>query len=169
MSRPFFEIEGYSELLEKIRQLSNDKDKKKEVLVLLRQVSQSTIKVARGLVPVSRKSHVARGKIIMPGNLKKSIGNITGRSDNPTIYVGPRAKGVFNGWYGYFVHDGVNIYNKGYVRRRSRGANNRAGVKKRTTGNPFMTKAYDITGGQVTADAERKMAEFIQRRIDKLS
>lgn len=169
MSRAFVEVEGFSELLAKLRLLADDKDKKKEMLLILRQVSSFTVKVAKGLVPVSKKKHVARGKIIMPENLKKSIGNITGKGVNPTIYAGPRAKGAFNGWYGHFVHDGVNIYNKGYKRKRSKGANNQSGVKKKTTGNPFMTKAYDMTEGQVTDDANVKFTAFIQRRIDKLS
>lgn len=169
MSSPFIEVEGFPELLAKLRLLSDDKDKRKEMLLILRQVSSITVKVAKGLAPVSKRKHIARGKLIMPENLKKSIGNITGKGANPTIYAGPRAKGVFNGWYGHFVHDGVNVYNKGYKRKRSKGANNQSGIKKRTTGNPFMTKAYNVTEGQVTDDANSRFTAFIQRRIDKLS
>lgn len=168
MSRSLVEVEGYPELLAKLKLLSDDKEKKKEVLLILRQVANSTLRVAKGLVPVSKKSHRARGKLIQPGNLKKSLGNITGRSVNPTIYIGPRAKGVNDGWYGHFVHDGHNVYAKGYRRKRTKGANMSAAVK-RTTGNPYLTKAYEATNGQVTDDADRKITAFIQRRIDKLS
>lgn len=168
MSRALVEIEGYPELLAKLRLLSDDKDKRKEILLILRQVSNSTLKTARSLVPVSKRAHRARGRLIQPGNLKKSLGNITGKSQNPTIYVGPRAKGSNDGWYGHFVHDGHNTYAKGYVRRRVRGANMSAAIK-RTVGNPYMTKAYEITNGQVTADAENKITAFIQRRINILS
>jgi hypothetical protein len=168
MSRPLIEIEGYPELLAKLRLLADDKDKKKEVLLILRQVANATLKTAQALVPVSKKAHRARGKLIQPGNLKKSLGNITGKGQNPTIYIGPRAKGSNDGWYGHFVHNGHNIYAKGYRRKRIKGANMQAALK-RTNGNPYMTKAYEATNGQVTADAEKKITAFIQRRINILS
>jgi hypothetical protein len=40
-------------------------------------------------------------------------------------------------FYGHFVHDGVNIYRKGF--RRKRGANAAAAVR-RTTANPLCKK-----------------------------
>lgn len=168
MSRLAIEVEGFPELLRKIKQLSDDKDKRRETLALLREVAKPTLQAARLLAPVSKRMHVARGQKITPGNLKKSQGLITGKSDNPTILVGPRVKGANKGWYGHFVHDGVNIYHKGYKRKHKKGANNSA-AKSRTKANPYLTKAYQATGGRVTADAEVKMARFIQRRIDKLS
>jgi len=168
MSRPLVEIEGFRELQEKLKLLSNDKDKKREILLILRQVAKPSILAAQSFVKDSKKPHKARGKLIQPGTLKKSIGTITGKQENPTVLVGPRAKGVFNGWYGHFVHDGVNSYRKGFKRKRTRGANNAAAIG-RSTGNPFMKKANDVTNSQVTADAEKKITAFIQRRINKLS
>ncbi|WP_119792048.1 HK97-gp10 family putative phage morphogenesis protein [Flavobacterium anhuiense] len=168
MSSPLFEVEGFEELKAKIRELANDKDKKREVLVILRQVAQPTLQAARSFVPVSSKRHKARGKLIEPGNLKKSLGFITGKQENPTIYVGTRAKGANSGWYGHFVERGVNKYRKGYKRKRKRGANNHAAIGK-TKATPFMAMAYQATGTQVTNEAQQKMAKFIQRRIDKLS
>lgn len=161
-------IEGFDKLVSQIKQLA-DQDKKQEVLLILRQIAKPTLDAARSMAPISKRKHVARGKTIEPGSLKKSLGTITGRkSVNPTIYVGPRAKGSFNGWYGHFVHDGVNVYRKGFKRKHSKGGNASGAVSK-TKGNPFLTKAYAITNGTVTADAENKMAKFIQRRIDRLS
>jgi hypothetical protein len=168
MSRPVIEITGFAELNEKIKLLASDRDKKREILLLLRQVARPTLQAARSFIVNSKKAHKARGKLIQPGNLKKSLGTITGKSANPTIYVGPRAKGNNNGWYGHFVHDGVNLYHKGFKRKRKKGAN-AAGAKSRTTGNPFMQKANAVTNSQVTAAAEQKVAAFIQRRINKLS
>ena len=168
MSKPLVEITGFRELQEKLKLLSNDKDKKKEILLILRQVAKPTLRAAQSFVKDSKKAHKARGKLIQPGTLKKSIGTITGRQENPTVYVGPRAKGNFNGWYGHFVHDGVNLYKKGFKRKHTKGANDHA-AKSRTTANPFMTKANTVTNSQVTADAEKRVAAFIQRRIDKLS
>lgn len=168
MSNIRVDVIGFDKLTAQLKQLANDKDKKREVLIILRQVAKPTLNVARNLAPVSKKPHVSRGKTIQPGNLKKSLGNITGKQQNPTIYVGARAKGVNDGWYAHFVHDGRNVYRTGFKRKRVRGANS-AGAIRRTQGNPFLTKAYERTNGQVTADAEKQMVAFIQRRIKRLS
>lgn len=168
MSSPLVEITGFAELQAQIRLLADPKDKRREILNLLRQVARPTLNSAKSFVPISSKKHKARGKLIEPGNLKKSLGVITGKNEDPTVYVGPRAKGSFNGWYGHFVEKGVNVYNKGYRRKRKAGANNHAAVG-RTTGTPYMANAYTATSGQVTADAEVKVATYIQKRIDKLS
>lgn len=172
MNKAIIEIEGFQELQNKIKKLGNDKDKKREILSILRNEAKSTVNAAKTFAPVSKKPHVARGKVIQPGNLQKSIGAITGRKGrariNPTIYVGPRAKGKWDGWYGHFVHEGVNIYRSGFKRKRKKGANDGAALS-RTKGNPFMLKAYNLTGGKVAKDMEAKTARFIQRRIDRLS
>jgi HK97 gp10 family phage protein len=168
MSNVRVDVIGFDKLTAQLKQLANDKDKRREVLIILRQVAKPTLNVARNLAPVSKKPHVARGKTIQPGNLKKSLGNITGKQQNPTIYVGARAKGVNNGWYAHFVHEGRNVYRTGFKRKRVKGANS-AGAIRRTQGNPFLTKAYERTNGQVTAEAEAQMVAFIQRRIKRLS
>jgi len=168
MSSSLIEITGFAEFEAKLKLIGNDKDKRKEALVVLRQVAKPTLNAARSFVPVSAKRHKARGKFLEPGNLKKSLGVITGKQSSPTVYVGPRAKGSFNGWYGHFVENGVNKYNKGYRRKRKAGANNHAAIGRRQ-GTPFMAQAYALTEGKVTADAEAKVAAFIQKRIDKLS
>jgi HK97 gp10 family phage protein len=165
-------VSGFPQLQAKIKALANDKDKKREMLLILRQVARPTLDASKQNAPISRKPHVARGKKIQPGNLRKSLGLITGRRGeakvNPTIYVGARAKGSFDGWYAHFVHEGVNIYRSGFKRKRTRGANMGAAVR-RTKGNHFLTRAYQQTEGRVTADAEKRMAAFIQRRINRLS
>jgi HK97 gp10 family phage protein len=184
------EVKGFEKLKDQLKQLANDKDKKSEILLILRQVARPTLDAARSLVPVSKKPHMVSGKrtkkIIQPGALKKSLGTITGRrAKNPTIYVGPRAKGTFDGWYGHFVHDGHDVYQNATsynvykykkrsrtrntlerVRGRKIGLNNKQG---RVEGQPFLTQAYNQTNGSVTADAEKRMVAFIQRRISKLS
>jgi HK97 gp10 family phage protein len=163
---------GFRELEAKIKLLANDKDKKREMLLILRQVAKPTLDASKTLVPISKKAHVARGKRINPRNLQKSLGLIQGRKgnakDNPTIYVGARAKGSFDGWYAHFVHEGINVYRAGFKRKRARGANDSAAVS-RTKGNPFLRKAYQQTQAGVTNDAEKRMAAFLQRRINKLA
>lgn len=168
MSKSVVEISGFKELQDLIKDIGNDKVKRRESFTLLRQIAKPTLDVAKQLVPVSKKVHIARGKKIKPGTLKKSLGNITSKSKNPTILVGPRAKGKNDGWYGHFVHDGVNIYRKGFKRKHKKGANNSAALS-RTKANPFLRKALSTTEGKVTKDAEQKFEKFLQRRIDKLS
>jgi HK97 gp10 family phage protein len=172
MAKPMVEITGFPELERKIKALSDDKSKKREVVGILKQVASSTVKAAKQTAPISKKKHTARGRVIQPGNLKKSIGTIVGRKgsakDNPTVYVGPRAKGKQDGWYGHFVEYGFNVYNKGFKRKRKAGANNGAAIR-RTKGNPFMKNAYEQTKGAVTQESEAKVARYIQKRIDKLS
>lgn len=156
MGKSLVEIKGFPELQRKLKQLGNDKIKKREMLKVLRQVAKPTVKAARNQAPISSKPHVQAGKrtykIIEPGNLKKSIGNITGKrglgKQNAVLYVGPRSKGKkYDGWYGAFVHGGT----------------------KKITANPFMDRAFNQTKGQVTADAEKKVAVYIQKQINRLS
>lgn len=176
MSNLKLEIKGVDELIGKIKILANDKDKRREILMILKQISKPTLSAAKQNVPISKKAHLISGKrsrkMIQPGNLKKSLGHITGRKgsskDNPTIYVGARVKGVQDGFYAAWVHEGHNIYAKGFKRKRKKGANMGA-AKSRTKANPFLRKAYEQTGGRVTADAEAQFSKFLQRRIDKLS
>lgn len=186
MSKLAVEIQGFDELQAKIKDLANDKDKRREVLALLRQVAKPTLQAAKSNVPINkRKTHYGRRKKVQPaGNLKKSLGTITGRGDNPTIYVGARAKGNNDGYYAHFVELGHRIFNKAKfsITRNASGrfvsvsktarqrANKKGSVSSgNTVAKPFMKTAYDSTQGGVTADAESKVAAYIQRRIDKLS
>lgn len=168
MSSFHVEVEGFDELVNELKKIANDKTKKKESLIILRQIAKPTLDAARKEVPISKKAHWARRKKLQSGNLKKSLGVITGKNkENPTILVGPRAKRSFDGWYGHFVHEGVNVYRKGFKRKRVKNANNNSAIR-RTRANPFLTRAYDQTQGKVTADAEAKFAAFVQRRLNKL-
>jgi hypothetical protein len=178
MSKLIVDVAGFKELESKIIELSNDRDKKREMLLILRQVAKPTVAVARQVAPKSKKPHLISGKtrsrrIVQPGSLAKSIGDFVGKKGgsriNPTVYVGPRVKGGYDGFYGAWVHDGFNIYNKGFKRDKTRKGANDAFAKKRIQGNPYMDKAYAQTEGRVTADAEKRTAKFIQRRINKLS
>lgn len=168
MSSFSVEVNGFDELVNRLKQVANDKSKRREVLMILRQIAKPTLEVAKREVPVSKKVHIARGQKISPGNLKKSLGTITGKNqENPTILVGPRVKGSNKGWYGHMVHDGINVYRKGFKRKHKKGANNNAAVR-RTKADPYLTRAYDQTQGKVTAEAEAKFVKFVQRRLNKL-
>lgn len=176
MNKAIIEIDGFRELQDKIKKLGNDKDKRREILSILRNEAKSTVKAARQFAPVSKKPHVARGTIINPGNLRDSIGTITGRKGqsrlNPTIYVGPRVKGKNKGWYGAMVEEGHNVYTTGFKRKnRSTGSTKRYAGKAIGFVKPrrFMKPAYELTKGKVVSDLEKQTARFIQRRINRLS
>lgn len=158
MSRTLYEIEGFRALQGKIKVLP-DKVKKREMLKILRQVSKPTVAAARATAPIGKKVHKRYSRkngavlgVYSPGNLKKSIGNITGRKGsarkNAVIYVGPRSKGrKYDGYYGAMVHGGTKSQSK----------------------NPYMDRAFSKTKGLVTRDAEVKVAAAIQKQINKLS
>lgn len=158
MSKTLFEIKGFPELQRKIKQLP-DKVKKREMLKVLRVVAKPTVAAAKQEAPVGTKVHKRYSRrdgsvlgVYNPGNLKKSIGNITGRRGlartNAVLYVGPRSKGrKYDGYYGAMVHGGTK-YQKP---------------------NKYMDRAYSRTKGQVTRDAEDKVAAAIQKQINKLS
>lgn len=192
-------VEGFQELADKIKKLGDDKDKRKESIAILKQIAKPTVAASQSLAPVSKDRHYSRGKWIMPGTLKKSLGVISVKSKNPTIAVGARAKRKFDGWYAHFLHEGheyftsatssrqsflmvkrsrnVSVTNtrKGSAKNKKRKtkqqrANLRqAGRARMTKPQPFLDKAYEQTKGKVTADAEKQFAAFIQRRINRLS
>jgi len=181
MSNLGITVTGFPELKAKIQELSKDKEKKREVLMILRQVARPSVQAAKRAAPESSKSHVARSKKINPGNLKKSIGLITSKSSNPMILVGPRAKNGNDGWYGHIVHGGHAIYRNNQNRNKTLKSGRKKSVLARVTnkrkGNavgyvnpiPFMDMAYEQTKSATTADAQKQMTRFIQRRINKLS
>ena len=155
MSKALIEITGFEELQAKLKQLP-DRVKKREMLKILGQVANPTVQAMRLEAPQSDKPHLQSGrrtrKLIQPGNLKRSIGKIIGRKgkakENPTLYVGPKTKGNKNdGWYGNFVH---------------------YGTKRGQKPNPFSDRAYQITEGRVSDDAEKQVAKYIQKQIDRL-
>lgn len=175
------EVTGFEELKGKIKELASDKDKGREIRLILRQIAKPTLAAIRAATPVSKKSHQARGKKIESGNLKRSIGIIESKAKNPTVLVGPRAKRGNDGWYGHMVHDGHAVYrndqNSKKVLKSGRKKSVLARVTNKRKGNavgfvegiPFQTMGYDKTKGMVTADAEKQFGKFIQRRINKLS
>ena len=156
MGKELIEIEGFPELQRKLKLLP-DRVKKKHILSILRKQARPYVRTGQksDIVPKSEKPHIVSGKrtkkIIQPGNLRKSIGTITGRrgraKTNPTIYVGPRAKGNHDGWYGHFVDQGTNT-----------------GIKP----NLYMQKIYRSQSGMDDKTAEA-VARNIQKIIKKIS
>lgn len=197
MSNLNIQVTGFEELKAKIKELSNDKGKKQELLLILRQVAKSTLQAAKTTVPVQRSySNLISRRSVIGGSLKQSLGFITGKKgnakDNPTIYVGPRVfkgkKGeesgrnaYGNGWYGHMVHGGHAVYRNNQNRNKALKSGRKKSVLARVTNkrkgnvvnnvpaNPFLDKAFEMTKTSATTDSEKRVAKFIQRRINKLS
>lgn len=177
MSKSIVEIEGFKELERKIKKLGNDKDKKREMILILKNEAKATVESAKRKVRVRKGgafSNIKTKKTITPGTLKESIGTIIGRKGksriNPTVYAGPRVKGKWDGYYGAWLEKGHNIYKKGFKRNRvGKYKYNDRNAKKKTQAYPYMEPAYKETKGRVTKDLEKATAKFIQRRINKLS
>ena len=173
------EITGFAELQSKLLQLP-DKVKKREMLKLLGQIANATVSAARATAPVSKKQHIISGptrtkKVIQPGNLKRSIGKITGKrglgKENAVLYVGPKSKGIKNdGWYGHILEYGHNIYKAGFKRNtKGNRAFNATGAKGNVEAKNFMKYAYAQTKGGVTQESEAKVTRYVQKQIDRLS
>lgn len=182
------EITGMPQLIAKIKLLANDKDKKKEMIAILRRIAADTVRVAKSEAPVGKRaarSNIQTRKVVyMPGNLKKSIGVIVAkRSEDPMVVVGPKALKQskkfadtnyrVDGWYGHIVSYGHNNYRSGFKRKHSSSdkakAHNSSGARSRSEGNPFMDRAYAKTKGQATQKTSDQIAKYVQKRIDALS
>lgn len=169
MSKSLVEIKGFDVLERKLKSLTNDKVKRREVIKLLGQVANPTVKVARNYAPSAghlqpriktyvRKKRQVRNVVVeqnyTSGLGKESIGKkILRKARNPMLVVRANDKdiGGKKGYGGFYMRQWVIRGTKNY------------------DGNPFMDTAYRLTKGRVTKDAELKMARYIQKQINRLS
>lgn len=92
------------------------------------------------------------------GNLYDSIGIITGRSRTfPNLQVGARIQKSFKGLHAWMVEHGT--------KRRSTAKGWNRGT---STANPFMRPAFEKTLGSVKPAFERNIADYIQKKADKV-
>lgn len=132
------EIQGFAEFERQLKRLP-EKQKRSEILKVLRKVTRPLIQAARANI----NDHT--------GNLSRSIGNITGKSrEYPNILVGPRAKGKNRGQHGHLVEAGH-------------------GGPKAAPAHPYMKPAIDQTSNLISKDMEQKIAKHLQKTIDRLS
>jgi hypothetical protein len=189
-------VTGFDEIKGGIKEIIDDKSKKKEILLLLRRIAKPALLASKQFVPVQRsRSNLKSRRTVIGGSLKQSLGFITGKKgnskENPTIYVGPRVfKGkkkeksgrntYGDGWYGHMVDGGHDIYRnpkkQAYVRKEGiRGRNSLArlttkhkgSVQSRVEGQFFMKKAYQATGSTAQDEAGSAVAKYFQKRFDK--
>lgn len=164
MSKNAIEVEGFETLVKLIKKL-DDKQKKREMVALLGAMANPTLKVVRDQMPVStgiirignkryqRKTRMV-GKTVIekdsftPGYGQKTIAKKTMRkTPNAVVMVGPRSRKDKDGYYlRQWVIPGTIKFD----------------------GDDFVTRAYEMTKGQITADGERRFQKYIQRKINKL-
>jgi hypothetical protein len=127
------------------RALMNASDKltRKVLLSGMRAAATPLVKAMRANTPVSGRDYKNAKYKRSSGDLKKSIGKITGRSKKfPSIYVGPRVKGKWSnsGYIGHWVEFGSDTgYDVPFAGRR------------------FAQKAYEQAGPQALAILDEKI------------
>lgn len=153
MNNIITEVQGFDVLKRKIKQLP-DKAKKREVVKILRRSARPTVQAARTEAPKSARPHFLKGgKLIEPGNLRKSIRvAVLRKSRVPMLVVGPRSSGKYDGFYGrQFVIPGHKTTGGG-----------------RVPADPFMDRARKKSAGPASAKALAGMEKYVQKLIDKL-
>lgn len=154
------EVSGIREIQMMLKELPRAV-RKKVLMDVFRKASKPLIREAKARTPVSNKKefatlhrHYTKGKGFhafkrrhRPGQLKRSIGAIPGRSKEAVLWVGPRTSRRYSttandGWYGHFIEFGtVNMAPQ-----------------------PFMRPAYETTKGQMISIID----DFVGDEIVKL-
>jgi len=135
------------------RALMNASDKltRKVLLSGMRAAATPIVKAMRANTPVSGRDYKNAKYERSSGDLKKSIGKITGRSKKiPSIYVGPRVKGKWSskGYIGHWVNFGDDT-----------------GYKVNFAGRRFVQKAYEQAGAKAEAILEEKILKAATKFI----
>lgn len=122
--------------------------KVKALRQVLKKAATPVVKAVKAATPVSDRDDFDTTHKI--GDLKKSIGKITGKSkDFPTIYVGPRVKRKWGimGYIGQWVEDGVNSSVVDFSGRR------------------YMKKGYEASRGQATMSIRNGLIKILQKHL----
>ena len=164
-------IEGLDQAVKALDQLP-EKWQRNALLNMLRRSTRPMIRAARSRL----LSHGSNYK-----KLSQSIGNITAKSKNAIIYVGPRVKGKWR-FVGYIAH-WVEYGTKGVKTSRGGRAKNERdrdfapivarvplGGKYRDDqpAKPFMRPAIDNTKNQVADNVVDVFNKFLDKKVKQL-
>ena len=115
-------IEGIESVANEIKDISDDKIKRREILKILRRQAKPMLRAVKAATPIAPKVVNDNGDTYPIGNLKKSMRIKTGISKNyPAVLVGPKfgktkkkddAGGSFmssinDGYYSFFIQYGT--------------------------------------------------------------
>ncbi len=162
------DVKGFSEVTHLIKKLP-DNVKNKEVLKILGQVANPTVKAAKNLAPQAsgfvtvrsksykRKKRQVRRVVVEEeytvGHGKKSIGKKAMlKARVPMLVVKPKdiTIGGKRKYGGFYVRQFVIL------------------GTKNIKANPFIDRAYAVTKGKITKDAEKRMARYLSKQIKRL-
>lgn len=151
-----FDQSKMAEITAAIKALGDDRDKKAEMLKILKRQAKQVIPVMRSHQPVADKVvkyHRKDNVFYNPGNLQESNRIFTGRNKGyPTVFVGPQAKKPEgSGYYGFFVLHGTS--------------GRRAIIKGK---NDFLTKTMRQIGPSVGSNILDNTEKYIKMRASQL-
>ncbi|HET8885233.1 MAG TPA: hypothetical protein VFM70_02665 [Salinimicrobium sp.] len=144
-------IEGFEELNRKLKQLP-DRVKRLEVLKIQRRIAAPVVSAYANELP--KKS----------GNLAKSVKAETvpaRKSDgNPSIAIRPSKKGKADGWYRFVV-----------IKKGDKPGSRKEGSRKgmNTVVEDAKERVVKSMGTTAMAENQKKIAEYIQKQINRLS
>lgn len=150
-------LEGEKDLFKRLKKFAKQSTRKTLVLGAQRRAFRKSgmITIARNNTPVGDSAHFSdrggkTGRLYLPGNLRESIGLITGKSRKyPNIQLGYRAgrNRRNDGWYGKFVHEG-----EGRGNRRK---------------HPALDRAFEFAGGRLEKLFGDELKKGMERRKRK--
>lgn len=152
MARLFVEqITGFDSFRQNLKRF-DDSVTRREVLAVTRRAARPYVKAYRANLPKDQ------------GTLQRSVGirAVPKRKSggNPAIAIAPRKRGNIDPFYRYMV-----------IPKSSRPGSRKRGSRKGI--NVVVPRARDKTlqqfGNRATADSEKQMGAFLQKRINKLS
>lgn len=146
-----FKIEGFDELNRKLKQLP-DRVKRKEVLAIQRRIAKPVQAAYSANLP-KRSGTLSKSVAIKAVSVRRSGGN-------PIIEVVPGRRGRYDAYYKFMV-----------IRKGDNPGSTARGSRKGI--NTVVPDARDKTLSQLSArgvaDAEGKVAQYVQKKIDQLS
>ena len=166
MANELFEIEGFEELNKQLKKL-DDNVKRNEILKIQRRIAKPIVQVYKSKLPVGRKSHTRYTRdgsktTYDPGNLAASVrAKTVGKrhsAGNPSLQILPDKTAKGDGYYRFMV------VKKGFT---GSGRGSRKGA------NIVVKEARDATLAATEAsaslEAQKKVRDYIQKQINKLS
>lgn len=125
-------IEGIEFVANEIKNINNDKIKRREILKILKRQAKPLLRAVKAATPVADKVVRDNGDVYPIGNLRNSMRIKTGRSkEYPNVLVGPKfgktKKGgemssLNDGYYAFFIQYGTkNQAPNDFIGRASEG------------------------------------------------
>lgn len=152
-----FEIEGFDDVINAIKQLP-DKIKHREVIKILKRQAKPTQRVMIAQAPRIKdgrtmKYHRKKSIEYRPGNLKRSIKMFSRGPDYPTVFVGAQAKKPEgSGYYSSFIQYGTN--------------NGKRGIRRK---NDFVKRTDDMVSDIMGDNASGELVKYITKEAKKLN